>query len=495
MDFDFFALKELKEEAAWKLLNADNAPLVLYFLITAFINKGRASAPESELCDILSNIIYELNKNADIQYSTNIAAYLQNWTKSSWLNCSFADDGNADDPVYDITPSAQKALNFINSLKSYSFVGTQSRLMTIFNLLKQLNMGTETDPDLYIKELEKQRDELNLNIENAKKGILPKLDKTQIVDCFQQFEHMSRSLLSDFREVEYNFRDLDRNVRKKIALWDGSKGKLLDSIFNESDNIENSDQGKNSRAFSQLLLSGNTNDRIQNMIDHVYALEEIKDLNFDPQLKHIYDDWVAGSEQINRTVAKLSKQLRSFIDDRVFIENLRVMSLIQNVERTCAQIRDVLSFSNVKELPGLEIEIPFVEAQLPLERPLFSPKAEIDFSQEPIREGDPSEVDIPEALLLDLIDKNKLIYNIELMLNEKSEITLNEIINRFPVEYGLLEILTYLEIARSVFSLREDCNVKDVIFWNSFEENGDEVTRKAEMNRFYISFKDGGNGG
>jgi hypothetical protein len=59
----------------------------------------------------------------------------------------------------------------------------------------------------------------------------------------------ARELLSDFREVEQNFRNLDRSVRERIALWDGGKGALLETIIGERDAIADSDQGKSFRAF------------------------------------------------------------------------------------------------------------------------------------------------------------------------------------------------------------------------------------------------------
>jgi hypothetical protein len=50
------------------------------------------------------------------------------------------------------------------------------------------------------------------------------LDDTALKDRFQQFMQIARELLGDFREVEHNFRLLDRKVRERIALWEGSKG-------------------------------------------------------------------------------------------------------------------------------------------------------------------------------------------------------------------------------------------------------------------------------
>ncbi len=60
---------------------------------------------------------------------------------------------------------------------------------------------------------------------------------------------------TDFREVEHNFRILDRRVRERIALWEGAKGALLAEIMGERDAIADSDQGKSFRAFWDFLMS------------------------------------------------------------------------------------------------------------------------------------------------------------------------------------------------------------------------------------------------
>ena len=74
-------------------------------------------------------------------------------------------------------------------------------------------------------------------------------------DRFQQVSSLARELLGDFREVEHNFRRLDRRVREQIATWEGRKGELLEQIFGERDAIADSDQGRSFRAFWDFLMS------------------------------------------------------------------------------------------------------------------------------------------------------------------------------------------------------------------------------------------------
>ncbi|MBS9522386.1 DUF3375 family protein, partial [Xylella fastidiosa] len=69
----------------------------------------------------------------------------------------------------------------------------------------------------------------------------PLLDDTAIKDRFQQFRQLARELLSDFRQVQDNLRQLDQKVCENIALWEGTKGTLLDEIKGERNAISDSD--------------------------------------------------------------------------------------------------------------------------------------------------------------------------------------------------------------------------------------------------------------
>lgn len=104
------------------------------------------------------------------------------------------------------------------SLKARSFVGTESRLHTIMELLRQIVHGSESDPDLRLAELRRQRDEIDAQIAVVEAGQVPLLDETGVRDRYQQFSSTARVLLSDFREVEENFRGLDRAARARIGM-------------------------------------------------------------------------------------------------------------------------------------------------------------------------------------------------------------------------------------------------------------------------------------
>ena len=110
------------------------------------------------------------------------------------------------------------------------FVAAESRLMMVFDLLEQIVEGTNADPAARIAELEREGRHRERH-QRARAGDLRLLDDTQVKDRFLQMAATARGLLSDFRQVEQNFRTLDRAVRERVATWEGGKGALLEEVF------------------------------------------------------------------------------------------------------------------------------------------------------------------------------------------------------------------------------------------------------------------------
>ena len=147
----------------------------------------------------------------------------------SWLRKFYPED--SDEPQFDATPAVEKALQWVQALSERSFVGTESRLNTVFLLLRQIVQGTDAGPDSRVAELAAQRRAIDEEIARVQEGDFELLDGSAVRDRYQQLSATARELLADFREVEENFRRLDRQLREKIAGWHGGKGELLDDVL------------------------------------------------------------------------------------------------------------------------------------------------------------------------------------------------------------------------------------------------------------------------
>ncbi len=223
-----------KRHPAWRLLVADSAPFVASFLHRCFVEPNLRTIARQELVAKLDDYLFHLRERlGEDAFPRNAAVYLDEWAGEDrgWLRKYYPQ--GSDEPHFDLTPATEKALVWLAGLQQRQFVGTESRLLIVFQLLRQIVQGTEMDPKARIAELEKRQAEIAAELARVREGHVDLMDAAQVRDRFAQVTDTAYALLSDFRELEQSFRDLDRAVREKIATWDGSKGALLDEIFGE----------------------------------------------------------------------------------------------------------------------------------------------------------------------------------------------------------------------------------------------------------------------
>ena len=444
---DYEAIDTLRQRhAAWRLLRASNATLILSFLGGFFVEANRGATSVSEVAAALDDQLYVLNLQAAaaedreageaVRFPKEPRAYLEDWsaTEAGYLR-RFYPPGD-DEVHYEVTPAFEKAYAWVTSLEGRSFVGTESRLHTVVELLRQIVHGTETDPGLRLAALRQRRDELDAEIAAIEAGQVSLLDSTGVRDRYQQFSTTARELLADFREVEENFRLLDRAAREKIASWDGSKGELLADLVGSRSEIAGSDQGRSFQAFYEFLLSDARQSELSELLARVADLEAVET---DRRMRGIHHDWSEAAERAQRTVRQISEQLRRFLDDQLWLENRRVLDLVRAVESAAIEVRSQPpSF-------GLEVDEPGIEIALPFERPLYQPPpaAEVESTITAAAE----EVDTELLFAQTYVDQARLIGNINAVLPPRSTALLSDIVTLYPIEQGAAEIVGYLALS------------------------------------------------
>ncbi len=272
MTLDYATLETMRQQhPAWRLLTAASAPLIASFLHHAFVEPNVRAMRQSDLAEALEDMLFGVREQHPDAFPKSAADYLNDWAANErgWLR-KFYPPGS-DEPHFDLTPATERAIVWLASLAERSFVGTESRLLTLFELLRQIGEGSEADPQKRLHELQRRRYELDAEIARAQAGQVALLGDTALKERFQQFTGLARELLADFREVEHNFRGLDRRVRERIALWDGAKGALLEQIMGERDLIADSDQGRSFRAFWDFLMSQSRQEELTALLDRVLA--------------------------------------------------------------------------------------------------------------------------------------------------------------------------------------------------------------------------------
>ena len=109
------------------------------------------------MADCLDDELYALNERlGEGTFPKSAKAYLDDWTSSDagWLRKY--DVAGKDEPQFDALPAVEKAVSFVRGLRSREFIGTESRLNTLFDLLRQMAYGAEEDPTKRLAELHRQ---------------------------------------------------------------------------------------------------------------------------------------------------------------------------------------------------------------------------------------------------------------------------------------------------------------------------------------------------
>ena len=314
------------------------------------------------------------------------------------------------------------------------FIGTESRFLDIFAKLRELIEHSSADPEKRIAVLEKKKKEIEDQIRQIKtSGQVDSYSDTQIKERFFEINKLGRELISDFKEVEENFKEITRNIYEKQTQQDLTKGAILGYTLDATDELRQSDQGKSFQAF-WLFLIGNV----------FKILEERRIAQPEPFLSRIKIYLHAAGQKVVTSNHRLTEKLSRILAEKYQQERQKTMELIGDIRRLALQ-----------RIDNPPLQEPFVEIEgapairMVMDRPLGQPPQMASFANQPRTLGgrELSQADLEKLFDQQSIDRETLLQNIESLLSDHSQVTLAEIIRRYPLTKGLAELITYVAIA------------------------------------------------
>ena len=358
-------IEQLRERhPAWSLLRANHAALVLGFLGRVFVERNVADLPASELVSELDDELYALNQHlGDARFPRSASAYLDEWAspERGWLR-KFYQPGS-DEPRYDISPVVEKTLLWVKELRGRDFVGTESRLNTVFELLRQMVFGTEEDPELRLAELRRRRAEIDDEIARVESGQVVFARLGQPGTATSSSPGPPASCCADFREVEEQLppaRPGAARADRRLDRLQGGPARRGSQQPQQHRRVRPGPQLPGLLRFFLLPAPGGAHRPPRPVAQITVAIPDRDD-----RLGRVHYDWIDASERTQATVRLLSEQLRRFLDDQVWLENRRVFDLLRSIETKALRLA-----SNRR--PPLSIELDErALVPLPTERPLY----------------------------------------------------------------------------------------------------------------------------
>lgn len=432
----------LKNHRTVTLIVADNAALIISFLFKSFKQNhdglNSEAIPEKQLIDLLEDYLYILNKD-EVLFPQQAKQYLTDWTNSGFLRKYAARN---DEFIYELTAATENAFKWIDSLDKREFIGQESRLKNLFENLKELTSKSKRDFAARLKELQERKKQIEKEIEDLKQGKMEVLDDRQIKEQYFLIEETSKNLLADFRQVEQNFRELDRKFRQKIITTSQVKGKVLEELFQQQSNLFETDQGKSFIAFWEFLLSQAKQEEFDKLITEVLnipAVREVQRENF--SIANIRNNLIEAGDKTKKSTNSLLEQLRRYVEHKSFFESKRIYDNIQEILRIISESSDKdFSKFNLLELDDT------ITIDLTINRPLFNPPEKIKFVKNNLEEGKKTG-DNNQLFEQFEINLSELRNNIKTALKNKSQISFVDFIKQFEVEKGVAEVVAYIEIA------------------------------------------------
>jgi hypothetical protein len=320
-------------------------------------------------------------------------------------------------------------------------VGAESRLLKIFDILREVVFGASPDKEERIKELERRRAQLDLEIGRLRSGLGAVMDSTRIKERYFELEDTARRLLADFKQIEQNFRELDRSVRAERLAAERPRGSVLKDIFELRDAIMASDQGRSFAAFWAFLMSAEKQAELEGLVERLLALADVQGIDRTYSLDLFKPHLVEAGARVQGMTHRLNEDLRRFLDDQRIREVRRVAQHVEDVRRLALAARD----SPPTERIFIEIEGE-PDLSLVMDRPLYEPQAPVHISSMPGEIGD-AELDVEALFDQDQVDLAVLRERITGVLRGRSQVTLQEIVRAHPLEGGISELLGYLALA------------------------------------------------
>lgn len=462
------ALDILNNSPSVELLRLRNRDTIIVFLMETFTTQQSALSSENihnRLADYLEFKQIEKDEDSEIEvfdsYENKARKYIQNWTDRGFLTNYQDENGEI---FYELSSHSSKTIDWLTSLKKVEYVGTESKFKSIFNQLKELVEFTNDDAEKRIVLLENKKLEIEQQIQRIRIGEDVKVfEEFEIVPRFNQLNQSAKELLSDFKEVEENFKEITKDIYQKHAEGSLNKSDILEFTFDALDSLKESQQGKSFYAFWSFLLNPELQSEWEDLTKELYYTLEhkgitINDLFLKGMKKHLH----SSGQKVYKANDKMAEKLSRIIRENEASKSKITKNIIQEIKKS------LITISKSRNKPNISLELELgLEIDLPFEKRLtFEQIKEIVYTKKPkLATEDITDSQQLDRLLKQVnIDRGLLRQRIKEALKIKSQTTIQEVIETVGgITKGLPELFGYIGIVKEFkYSINPDRTQKIV---------------------------------
>ncbi len=473
----------LRNDSGITILRSRSAPFVMTFFYNTFYLESISSLPYDDFALRLENFL-SLNEEDEAELeedilsespddtlfsaknlSDRVRTYIESWLgeKKRYIR-RYRNSDKVD--IIELDSAVARLLPFVARILNSDTIATESSFNYILLQLKSLADNMNGDPKKRIEELRREIKEKEREIEEIERTNRVKtFDRRKTLEYLRDLENRGREILSDFSQVEDNFRDIMNKIAEKQAEGDSTRRKILGYTLTLHKELYASPQGQSFDGFWSYMMRY-SDDRITELCREIELLLKKDDIEYDDSFlmslrktfytagKRIVDKNSILAERMSRVMAQKTRNERKGFED-----------LVARVKAASAVLKN-----DEKAQAGIEMTLSGAPDLLfPLSRTLRFEKEESVVPTILFEDGS------DKSAVLSLksefyVDEDELENNIETFFKEsgKESFTLSELVKRFPITKGLEEIVTYIALAekRERNAVNPECVEQILYSWN-----------------------------
>ncbi|MDR2566759.1 MAG: DUF3375 domain-containing protein [Bifidobacteriaceae bacterium] len=431
------------ESAAWALLRADNAPVIVAVLGRHLGGEERrlpapvlAERVEEDLADLRSDFP-ELTRTA--------VGYLTAWREQGFLVRRVV-PGYREETL-ELSDAALAALAFIASLGEDRQAVTASRLETILERVHALNVATDPRVETRLAALEAQRAELDREIDRVRSGRFEVLAAADAVERAADILALAAALPADFARVRRQIEEINQSLVRRLVEDQDSRGRVLEEIFAGIDQLEESEAGRSFDGFHALVSDPERSGRFDDDVEAILEREFAERLPADQAhaLRRMLPTLQDTSREVRDVMTSLGRSLRRFVQSEEHGRARRVHQLLQGAAGAALAASDK---ARLLDPTGFRLDQTSVATAAIGELSLRDPST--SRSLEPLEEAPslPADLDALAALARESdIDFRELRESVAAAVRARGACTIAEVLEDRPATQGLASVIGLLVLA------------------------------------------------
>jgi hypothetical protein len=458
----------VETDATWRLLRADNAPVIAALLDEHLGGESRRLLA-AELYEAIDHDLDTLRAH-NFELPQTAQAYCAEWRKAGFLVRRPA--GDAREETFELAPGALAALRFLEQLASPRATVTESRLSNIAAQLSQLAIDTDPDTTRRLEQLHAQRDRLDAQIERIRAGDDDTIDASLATERVHDILAQAEELPSDFARVRARFEELNRDLRARIVESDAAQRTVLDEVFRGVDLIAESEEGRSFSGFSTLVLDPAVGTAFDDDIAHVLEREFAGGLR--PADRRFLRRFIATlkdrSGEIHDVITTFARGLRRYVQSQDYQRDRKLRELLRDAQGAGVEAsRHIKPYSPT----GLRLELSAVALTSAGAIRLHDP-GELNASV-PIVRHEPETVDLEmlrELARATEIDFAELTDAVNEVLAHVDQCTVGEVLERHPATQGVASVVGLLTLAATQGTIAEGTDAEGIetVRWRGVDD-------------------------